>query len=206
MVYLKINILMVVATAYIGAAWHCAEESIKLADGQENNETKVLYKTYKGTGKFVSVVQGAFQPWFVLQWIAYFVGIIQQCQSLKTIIDEIYPEIRSVDEFVNNHLYCILLGSIRLFLSLLLFVIPYGCGILMNKYYDKYIFKLKKELKGLLESEDEQSDNKKKRILTFIIKHTDYRFTPSIAGIQIPLNTVGHQLTILVTIIAPLLS
>ena len=203
LVYVIINILMVVATAYIGAAWQSAKSSIRT-----ENEPQELYKTYEDTGKFVSVVQGAFQPWFVLQWIAYFVGIFQQSQYIKTFIDSGFEINRNTDEFVNNYLYCIVLASTRLFLSLLLFVIPYGCGILMNKYHDKYIKKLKNELQHLIlqPQETEQNVIEKKRILSFIIKHADYRFTPSIAGICIPLNTVGHQLTILITVIAPLLT
>ena len=218
LVYVIINILMVVATAYIGAAWQSAESSIG------TNGPNELYNTYDATGKFVSVVQGAFQPWFVLQWIAYFVGIFQQSQSIKTIIDLGFHINDTTEEFVNHFLYCIVLAGIRLFLNLSLFVIPYGCGILMNKYHDKYIKKLKNELRQLIlppqqneqnvemrqlilpPQQNEQNVIEKKRILSFIIKHTEYRFTPSIAGIYIPLDSVGHQLTILITIIAPLLS
>lgn len=195
---------MVVATAYIGAAWQSAENSIR------KNEPQELYKTYEDTGKFVSVIQGAFQPWFVLQWIAYFVGIFQQSQYIKTFIDSGFEINRNTEEFVNNYLYCIVFAGTRLFLSLLLFVIPYGCGILMNKYHDKYIKKLKNELQHLIlqpqETEQNVIEKKQKQILSFIIKHADYRFTPSIAGVYIPLNSVGHQLTILITIITPLLS
>ena len=204
LVYIIINILMIVATAYIGAAWQLAEDSIR------KNEPQELYKTYEDTGNFVSVIQGAFQPWFVLQWIAYFVGIFQQSQYIKTFIDSGFEINRNTEEFVNNYLYCIVLAGTRLFLSLLLFVIPYGCDILMNKYHDKYIKKLKNELQHLIlqpqETEQNVIEKKQKQISSFIIKHADYRFTPSIAGVYIPLNSVGHQLTILITIITPLLS
>ena len=203
LVYAIITILMVVATAYIGAAWQSAENSI------QTSRPNKLYDIYENTGKFVSVVQGAFQPWFVLQWIAYFVGIVQQSQSIKTFIDDGFIINDTTREFENNYLYCIMLAGINLFLTISFFVIPYGCGILMIKYHDKYIKHLKDKLRQLTQDpqQNEQNDiEKKQKILLFIIQHAEYRFTPRIASLHIPLDFVGHQLTILITILGLLLS
>lgn len=118
---------MVIATLIVTAAWLSAEKEIEsdLTDNIESSMNK-----YQKTGQFVSAIQSVFQPWFVLQWITYFVEIFQQCIAVITYIEK------------SQEFYYIIEATTSLIYSITAFVIPYGCGIIMNRYHDRYQRKL----------------------------------------------------------------
>lgn len=77
---------------------------------------------------------------------------------------------------------------------------------MMNKYHDRYHRKLRKKLRELSFEDHTESLRKKKDILNLIISDPGYQFKPYICGLAIPLNNVGHMLTILLSLLAPVLS
>lgn len=191
-----IRIVMIAATVYIAEAWQSAQGRIDY--DLYHNFIPIDINNYQNTGEVVSAVQGIFQSWFVLQWITYFVGISVQC--------------RFIILYIENDLeyYYLILACGSLLHSIFEFVIPYGCGIVMNKYYDRYIKQLKQRLFRNLDVANVQYEinhrKRQKEVISWIIKYKEYEFKPSIYGLSIPLSNVGHQLTILLTLLAPILS
>ena len=181
---------MIIATLIIVAAWLSAEKEIE-SDLTEDIESSM--KIYQNTGEFVSTMQSIFQSWFVLQWITYFMEIFQRCVGVITYIQ-------------NDQKFYIIDSVMGLIYSIIAFVIPYGCGIIMNKYHDRYHRKLHEKLRHLLFENHTESVRRKKDILNLIINDWRYQFKPYICSLAIPLNNVGHMLTILLSLLAPVLS
>ena len=185
-----IRITMITATLIIVSAWLSAEKEIEsdLTDDIESSMNK-----YQNTGEFVSAIQSVFQSWFVLQWITYFIEIFQRCVAVITYIQ-------------TNQKFYIIEAVMGLIYSVLAFAIPYGCGIIMNSYHDRYHRKLREKLRELSFEDHTESLRKKKDILNLIIGDPQYQFKPYICGLSIPLNNVGHMLTVLLSLLAPVLS
>ena len=188
-----IRLVMITATLIIKAAWLSAEKEIE-SDLTDIKDTSM--KKYEQNGQFVTAIQGVFEPWFVLQWITYFVEIFQQNIAVITYIENKRETIYIVEAITS------------LTYTISAFAIPYGCGIIMNKYHDSYHRKLKEKLRELSfqDHTDNESIRKKKDILALIINDPRYQFKPYICGLSIPLNNVGHMLTILLSLLAPVLS
>lgn len=140
---------MITATLIIVSAWLLAEKKIKsdLTDDIESSMNK-----YQNTGEFVSAIQSVFQSWFVLQWITYFIEIFQWCVAVITYIQ-------------TNQKFYIIEAVMSLIYSVLAFAIPYGCGIIMNSYHDRYHRKLCEKLRELSFKDHTESLRKKKDIL-----------------------------------------
>lgn len=105
-----------------------------------------------------------------------------------------------------NQKFYIIEAVTSLIYSIVAFAIPYGCGIIMNRYHDRYHRKLREKLRELSFEDHTESLRKKKDNLNLIINDPRYQFKPYICGLAIPLNNVGHTLTILLSLLAPVLS
>ena len=185
-----IRIIMIAATLIITAAWLSAENEI---ESDITDDIGSSMNKYQNTGRFISAIQRIFQSWFVLQWITYFIEIFQRCVAVITYIQ-------------TNQEFYIIEAVVGLIYSVLAFAIPYGCGIMMNRYHDGYHRKLREKLRELSFEDHTESLRKKKDILKLIISDPRYHFKPYICGLAIPLNNVGHTLTILLSLLAPVLS
>lgn len=79
--------------------------------------------------------------------------------------------------------------------------IPYGCGILMNIRHGKYREQLDQKQKELL-SKNPDDGIWIMQSSALIPANPQYMFIPSFCGLNIPLNSTGHSLTIILTLLA----
>ena len=186
------RVAMVTVTMLVRNAWKKGQHDLLNLIVNELRQTfNDISANYKNTGDFVSPFQGIFQRWFVLQWITYFVATTVTFALL-------------FDTLIENHI-TFDLQTLNVFAYLAYYIsalaIPYGCGILMNSYHGKYSEQLEQKQKDLLS----QTQNDGIWIMqssALIPINPQYMFIPSLCGLRIPLNSTGHSLTIVLTLLA----
>ena len=92
--------------------------------------------------------------------------------------------------------------------DILAFSIPHACGLRMNSYHQKYLNEQRKERLDTAEKEQGSKLQYAMAYLLQIEKDQDGDFVPGIpgTGIQIPLDSPGYILGILLTIFALVIS
>jgi hypothetical protein len=166
---------------------------------QRNSRTEFasLVKNYNTTGQFVSALHIIFQQWFVMQWLVYFIKIIEDFSiALDSLVTEKYAD---TDSERNKLLFVLT----HLVFDLLLFLIPYFCASLFNQYHDEYRERIQK-LQSDIFSEDDQGWMF--QCAELIPERSKYIFIPSICGVSIPLNSPGYNLSIIFALFAFIIS
>ena len=194
-----VRLAFFVVTLLTVSTWTCGKGDLKsiVEDNAIINDCKKfkeLVKKYKEIGELVAKLQYIFEVWFVLAWGIYFIGLTGN----TVFILEMLINGKDYDEnfwvFVTH-----LINDIAAF------TVPYFCGALINYYHDVFHTAL-----------GDMQDKMFERCETFldcialnasaVPKKSKYDFTPAILCINIPLESAGFTLTIILTIIAFVLS
>ena len=199
-----IRMTMIVTTMVIKSAWHSASQIISSPENQEMKCSIAnfddLVQNYENTGNFVCLLQRIFQRWFVLQWIIYFIAITEQCLLIFNTL--FVPEYQETNQEREKQLI-LLLSYLIFYISAL--AIPNFCGISINSYHEEYREVLLKKQREFLSQSNDQSV-RIMQIADLIPVNRKYQFVPSFLGLSIPLNITGHTLTIILTLLAFVLS
>ena len=191
-----IRIGMISITVIVIFIWGSSCQHLPSCGHTENAHTpKQLVDTYDHIGELARYLHNAFQEWFVVQWIIYFLEIAEDCYF-------IYDHLREDDKGDRHQL---VLHILYLVYRIFTFAIPYSCGLLMNHFHKKYHESIQEEHQKILE----RSDNESMKMIyaaNLIPEKPKYNFLPSLFGISIPLNATGHALTIVLTMLAFILS
>lgn len=163
--------------------------------GLKENFTDLI-DNYNVTGQFIAPLHGIFQQWFVMQWIVYFIKIIEDFAIvINSLIDEQYTNSESRHEvlFVFTHLI----------FDLILFLVPYYCASLLNQYHEQYHARLQRAQKNILCNE---VDGWRLQCAPLIPENPNYSFIPSFCGLSIPLSSPGYNLSIILALFAFIIS
>jgi hypothetical protein len=189
-----IRAAMIFVTVLVRAAWLSCSEKSKMANSKE------LLKDFDKNRKVISSLQGIFQPWFVLQWIIYFIAITEDCMTIIRALT-----FSNIDPKISQNRYLVLTITTLVY-NISVFVIPYTCGATMNYYYKEYRKTLQDKQKELLFRDLNDSEKFLKTAVKWILNKPEHLFIPSLCCLSIPLNNVGHTLTILLSLLAPVIS
>lgn len=217
-----VRVPMILATLYVRSIWlvaitkmpkvdanescviYCepqfgAEEGIRLKSCMTQTDTHILKKYlnnlidhYKVNGIQVASIQRIFQGWFVAKWIIFFFEISAfAATSLKPLSDGIHSSNGDQIWYPFTHfLY-----------DIIAFIVIYSCGKLMNYYHAKFYESLEDNLqKHLYDSAD--FHHWLMQDMTLIRKRNKYQFIPSLFGIDIPMDSPGYAVTILISVFA----
>ena len=165
----------------------------KLEDKVEVKDLKDMFMTlidnYNATGQLVAPLHGIFQQWFVLQWMVYFIKIIE---DFTVVINSLVSNDNKVTGpkllFVTTHLVY----------DLILFLIPYYCASLMNQYHDEYHKRLQRAQNSVLCNDNE---GWRLQCALLIPENPKYKFVPSFCGLSIPLSSPGYNLSIILALV-----
>ena len=166
-----------------------AEDDV-MGDPQERFVT--LIKNYNQTGHFIAPLNGIFQQWFVMQWIVYFIKLLEDFTVIMNYLlndKKIDPEIIFV--------------TIHLVYDLILFLVPYYCVSLMNQYHDDYHRRLQKMQNKIL---GKDNGGWRLQCALLIPENPNYTFIPSFCGLSIPLSSPGYNLSIILALLAILIT
>lgn len=154
------------------------------------NHFKKLIDHYKENGTQVASVQGIFKGWFVAKWIIFFLEISAFASTaLKPLSDGIHTGDGHQIWYPFSHfLY-----------DIVAFMVIYMCGNLMNHYHTKFYESLEANLQMNL---CKDTDHWLMQDTTLIRKKTKYQFIPSLFGINIPMDSPGYAITILISVFA----
>ena len=148
--YKQGNSLLMCAKVVFNPKW--LEHNTKDIDEEDIAAPKekfaALIDNYNTTGQFVAALHAIFQQWFVMQWLVYFIKIIEDFSiAINSLVGEKYNAKSDQHEliFVLTHLV----------FDLILFLIPYFCASLFNQYHDEYRERLHKVQVGIFSDEEE---------------------------------------------------
>ena len=153
------------------------------------NEFQALNNNYEKIGKQVSAVQTIFEGWFVAHWVTYIFRITMDTTNIVKSV--------TTNNYVNENVQ-IRFIVIHWFYDFFNLMLTYICGQLMNYYHKKYHEELKKSQKALLSGQK----GFLLQYVNLIPKRHGYQFLPSFCGFSIPLDNLGYLLTILMALLA----
>ena len=172
--------------------------------------TYVCYK-YRTKGKEVIPFTSTFRSWFVLQWFTYFLGIfIDLTYVLRPWIlgGNVDKSVKIYKEHKLEYTYI----SLFIVYDIIVFIVPFACGLIMNKYHDQYYNKLVKDDidEDFRDKPIEEKQNcglwyASKTAVLKVQKVQEFDFTPSILGVDIPLTNPGYILSILIAMVTLIL-
>lgn len=203
-----VRIAMIIITLLVRGEWLSVNKSAQSirttlteVSQLDRRTFKWLIDNYDETGQFLSLFQEIFQGWFVLQWIIYLIQITKDCMLT---LDLLTDEGMHMEATTRDHL----LGEMFAYLiyNISTFAIPYACGIAMNSSHEKYQETLKQKQKELLSMSYHNESLWIMQNINFIPENPKYLFIPSLCGLRIPLNSTGHSLTIVLTLLTFILS
>ena len=192
-----IRVAMIITALVIVEAWKSARCNLPNQPPNDADERTIrdyftsLITNYTNTGHLVSLMNTIFQGWFVIQWATYFIGTTVSFALLFEIIIETNLQ---YDPSLLD-----ILAQLIYYISAL--AIPYACGVIINNSHKDYREHLEEKQKYLL------SQNQDFRVYimqtaSLIPIKREYLFIPSLCGLSIPLNSTGHSITILLTLLA----
>ena len=194
-----IRAAMIITVLLITEAWKSAKcnlsNQLQCHNAADDSTLREYFTTlitnYTTTGRLVSSMNTIFQGWFVIQWATYFIGTTV---SFALLFDTIIETNLKYDPSLLD-----ILAQIVYYISAL--AIPYACGVIINNSHRDYREYLEEKQKEFL------SQNQDFRVYimqtaSLIPIKSDYLFIPSLCGLSIPLNSNGHSITILLTLLA----
>ena len=156
-----------------------------------------LVDNYKMTGEFIAPLYAIFQQWFVMQWVVYFIKIIEDLSiALHSLVTETYSA-SSAEQ------HKLLFTLIHLVFDLILFLIPYFCASLFNQYHDEHRERLQKVQSKIFSKE---AEGWMLQCAQLIPENPKYIFVPSFCGLSIPLSSPGYNLSIILALFAFIIS
>lgn len=192
---------MIMVTLLVRVAWTSACQDLPNLEDRPRNDRTTLFgqltENYNNTGHFASSLHLIFQGWFVLQWVTYFIATTVTFallfDTLIVIEDHMKQDVQNVQ-------------VVRIFAYLIYYVsalaIPYYCGITMNIHHRKYREELEWKQRELISQNRDEMSVWIMQNANLIPENPKYLFTPSLCGLSIPLNSAGHSLTIVLTLLA----
>ena len=209
-----IRAVMIVITLQVRATWLSACDTLRI--NSEDNGTQVqssedhhqlnfnnLVADYDKTGDSVSLLHCVFQRWFVIQWIIYFLEITNDCYYIYDLLTTDVGDMSDECKMGRNR--SLTLHFMHLVYRVLAFGIPYSCGLSMNKHHQMYREELLKQQECIL-SKDSNEGVRIMQKANLIPENPKYQFIPSLCGLNISLDSTGHTLTILLSLLAFTLS
>ena len=199
-----IRIAMVLTTLLVKEEWTFANKKIlhqeRLSSQFSQQHPKLDRKTfqdltdiYTKTGQFLSMFHAIFQRWFVLQWIIYLIKISQYCLLTFDSLTEHSDTNTERDQYLGQYFaYLIYYVSA--------FVIPYICGITMNSSH-KNVWETLSQAQKTLTSYCSSDVIWIMGNTKLISENPKYSFVPSVCGLRIPLDSTGHTVTIILTLL-----
>lgn len=212
---LLIRLPMILATLYIRAIWlvaidematltshsgtTCRSCGTQLGPGITSIQTDTqplrnhfnkLFDHYNGSGTQVASIQGIFKGWFVAKWIIFFLEISAfAATALKPLSDGSHTG--------NGHE--IWYSFTHFLYDIIAFMVIYMCGNLMNHYHTKFYESLEANLQKNVHKD---THHWLMQDTTLIRKKTKYQFIPSLFGVDIPMDSPGYAITILLSVFA----
>lgn len=212
---------LVFATLCVRHLWN-EENSVKVSEkytdycknGFNEEKASLFYSevcyNYHTRGNEVTSFTSKFEAWFVLQWFIYFLGIfIDLTYVIRPWIVGGDARHSALIYHQHGHEY----GYLSLFIvyDIVVFIIPFACGLMMNKYHHQYYSKLVKENESDFINND-QVDHKSaalwyasKTALRKVKKVKKFDFTPSILGVEMSLTNPGYILSIILAMVVLIL-
>ena len=209
-------VCLVKTTVHVGDIWKSDWETEPIADCDKliyiELERKVHLdhtkksREYHSRGKTVMLLTRTYKSWFVVHWTIYFLGIfIDLTYVLRPWVLGGESGVQIYKQQTLDYIY---VGVFTLY-DIILFLIPFGCGLRMNHYHNQSYKKLVNN-ENLIKGEDDCEKNASlyalKDKVYKITKNEDYDFTPSIFAIDIPLKSPGYTLTIFISMVTLILS
>ena len=192
-----IRVAMIITTMLITEAWKKAKCNLpnqpqNLVDNNMLHEHfTALITNYTTTGRLVLSMNTIFQGWFVIQWATYFIGTTV---SFALLFDTIIETNLKYDPSLLD-----ILAQLVYYISAL--AIPYACGVVINNSHKGYREYLDEKQKNCL-SQNQDFQVYMMQAASLIPIKREYQFIPSLCGLSIPLNSAGHSITILLTLLA----
>lgn len=168
--------------------------------GDKNRKEKFasLIDNYNRIGQLVTPLQSIFQQWFVMQWVVYFIKIIEDFSVvLHSLVTEEFKD--------SSHKHKLLFVITHLVFDLILFIVPYFCASLFNQYHEEYRERLKQEQIQIF-SEQAESNGWMMQCAELIPENPKYAFVPSFCGLSIPLSSPGYNISIIFALFAFIIS
>lgn len=228
---------LVLATLYVSYIW--APENLPPDDHERScndwNEYLELKKThsvnysrmcreYRKRGEKVTPFTSTFQSWFVLQWFIYFLAIfIDLTYYIRPWLGG--GDVKYSFKIYQQHGYEYGYLSLCIVYDITVLIVPFICGIKMNKYHQNYYCNSK--LVNAKKDQFDQFDFLDSRTFDFldgtvaerdkgaleyalitrlkVEKEEEFDFTPSILGINIPLTNPGYILSIVIAMVTLIL-
>ena len=188
------------------------EEYLKLKTRASLSYSKICSK-YRKKGKEVIPFTSAFRSWFVLHWFIYFLGIfIDLTYVVRPWI--IGGDVHDSVKIYHQHPLEYVSLAIFIVYDSIVLIVPFVCGLKMNKYHDTYYSKLVKEREDKLNFlECADANQKENGALEYALMATvlkvqkieEFDFTPSISGVDIPLTNPGYILSIVIAMVTLIL-
>lgn len=172
------------------------EQEIESGDGENPKEKFAsLVKNYNRIGQLVTPLQAIFQQWFVMQWVVYFIKIVE---DFSVVIHSLVTE-----EFKDlSHKRKLLFVLTHLVFDLILFIIPYFCASLFNQYHEEYRERIKQVRNRIYSEQAESNAAWMMQCAELIPENIKYAFVPSFCGLSIPLSSPGYNISIIFALFA----
>ena len=184
-------LFMLAVTLIVKAKW-----STKYEPQGETIQQKFesLIEHYTHTGNIVCKLQNIFKYWFILNWMTFFINMaFNALTALKSLMSD--KQTGSVGLWI----YALLL----LFDSFVFFL-PYICGNAMIDYHVKYLSALKEKQRVIFSDAAAISQNVQCfwmfQYANIIPQRREYQFIPSIMWVEVPLDSPGYVLSILLAL------
>ena len=182
-------LFMLIITLIIKSEW---STKYKTQGETLQEQFESLIKHYTHTGIIVSNLQNIFKYWFILNWMTFFINMVfNALNALKSLMND--EQLDSIGLWIY--------GLLLLFDSFA-FSPPYICGNAMINYHVKYLSELKEKQKVIL-CDATLSDGRPFWLVqcaNIIPQRDEYRFIPSIMWVDVPLDSPGYILSILLAL------
>lgn len=188
-----IRVAMVSVTVIVRNTWKLNRSSLNATnEGQLRQRFDNLEKNYKEAGDFVSLLHTIFKAWFVLQWVTYFIATTV---SFALLFDTVIENKLKVSIVLLDIIFYLIYYGLSL-------VVPYCCGIVMNAQHSRYRKQLEDTQKALFCLPNMDDSIFIVQNVQLIPVNLKYIFVPNLCGVSIPLNSTGHSLTIVLSLLA----
>ena len=183
-----IRLVMIFSKVVVWKIW--SKRSRSEFRGENKEKFSRLITNYRIAGKSAALYQNLFQEWFVIQWLIYFLAIVRDCTVIVNILLN--------GQYDKKH-HLLWFSFTHLVHDIVVFLIPYICGTLMNYAHKQYHKSLKREQETILSAEDIQW---MLQCADLIPEEHGYQFIPSILCLSIPLDSAGYTLSVLLSLLA----
>lgn len=160
-----------------------------------------LIKHYTHTGNIVCKLQNIFKYWFILNWMTFFINMaFNALTALKSLMG---------DEQTDSQTVGLWIYALLLLFDSFAFSLPYICGNAMIDYHMKYLSALKEKQRVIFSDPAVIPQNMPYfwtiQCANIIPQRREYQFIPSIMWVDVPLDSPGYVLSILLALFSLLI-